>query len=518
MAETTTPFYQQHRLLRARDWQDRAEFQQLLDWWKRGEHGRGVCALVGIGGAGKTAIADRFLQLLPDNFVLAPPGVDKRADLPPAERLFVFSFYDEPNADAFFRQLGECLGLKTAADGGKAGYQICIQALQSAPNCLLVLDGLERVQEDGSRGVKLALDDGIPADEATGQPELLAANDPECGYGWGIAGGHSLRAEIAMLQAAQALGCHRSDGIRGNSDQALGVRRLDAALDGPATSSGQAATESANDASPASQSAVKPAHSKRNLRGEERPDDGAPAAPDEILANSATETIAPFLKTAREEATTALELWRLLRDPEGEAEINYQGIPTQQMLEKLDRWEQTGESIVLTDYPLEPIATTAGDDSSTEPEPATDSNAKADFDVFLSHNSQDKPVIRELAKKLKDRDVSVWIDEEQFRPGLPWQEELDRIIKTCKSSMICIGAKGFGPWETPEMQALLSRFVNEKKEGKIVPVIPVLLPDAPEHATLPAILANMMWVDLRQGIDEAGLDKLEWGITGEKPE
>ena len=85
--------------------------------------------------------------------------------------------------------------------------------------------------------------------------------------------------------------------------------------------------------------------------------------------------------------------------------------------------------------------------------------------------------------------------------------------------MICVGAKGFGPWETPEMQALYSRFVNEKKEGKIVPVIPVFLPDAPEHPKLPAILANMMWVDFRQGqgIDEAGMDKLEWGITGVKP-
>ena len=42
-----------HRLLRARDWQHRPEFDALLDWWRRG--GVGGCALVGIGGAGKTA-------------------------------------------------------------------------------------------------------------------------------------------------------------------------------------------------------------------------------------------------------------------------------------------------------------------------------------------------------------------------------------------------------------------------------------------------------------------------------
>ena len=52
-----------HRLLRARDWQDRPEFDQLCQWWRNGA--AGVCALVGIGGAGKTAIAERFLRVLP---------------------------------------------------------------------------------------------------------------------------------------------------------------------------------------------------------------------------------------------------------------------------------------------------------------------------------------------------------------------------------------------------------------------------------------------------------------------
>jgi len=38
-----------HHLLRARDWQERPEYGQLLEWWRGG--GAGVCALVGIGGA-----------------------------------------------------------------------------------------------------------------------------------------------------------------------------------------------------------------------------------------------------------------------------------------------------------------------------------------------------------------------------------------------------------------------------------------------------------------------------------
>ena len=55
-----------HQLLRARDWQDRPELRALCDWWT--QTGGGVLALVGIGGAGKTATADRFLQVLPGGF------------------------------------------------------------------------------------------------------------------------------------------------------------------------------------------------------------------------------------------------------------------------------------------------------------------------------------------------------------------------------------------------------------------------------------------------------------------
>ena len=31
------------------------------------------------------------------------------------------------------------------------------------------------------------------------------------------------------------------------------------------------------------------------------------------------------------------------------------------------------------------------------------------FDVFLSHNSSDKPAIRRLAKALQDRDLKIWL-------------------------------------------------------------------------------------------------------------
>ena len=50
-----------------------------------------------------------------------------------------------------------------------------------------------------------------------------------------------------------------------------------------------------------------------------------------------------------------------------------------------------------------------------------------------------------------------------------------------------------------------------------LPVIPVLLPDAPVEPELPLFLQAFTWVDLRDGLTENGLKLLEWGITGRKP-
>lgn len=139
------------------------------------------------------------------------------------------------------------------------------------------------------------------------------------------------------------------------------------------------------------------------------------------------------------------------------------------------------------------------------------------FDVFLSHNSEDKPAVKALGTSLKKRGLSVWLDEWELRPGLTWQGSLEDIVSGCKSATVCFGSSGVGPWEEPEMQALLRRFVNDKKTGNVVPIIPVLLPGAPVDVKLPLFLEAFTWVDLRNGLTSDGLERLQWGITGQKP-
>ena len=134
------------------------------------------------------------------------------------------------------------------------------------------------------------------------------------------------------------------------------------------------------------------------------------------------------------------------------------------------------------------------------------------FDVFLSHNSNDKPAVRELKQQLEGYNLTVWLDEDELRPGIPWQNLLELGIKTSASVVVLVGADGLGPWEDEEMQAALRLAGNDKR-----PVIPVLLPDAPTKPKLPMFLSNRTWVDLRGGATKEKLDKLVWGITGTKP-
>ena len=134
------------------------------------------------------------------------------------------------------------------------------------------------------------------------------------------------------------------------------------------------------------------------------------------------------------------------------------------------------------------------------------------FDTFLSHNSKDKPIIRELFRELKKRGVRPWLDEEHLIPGRPWQVALEEVIGSCRTAIVAFGPSGLGSWEEPEMRACLSEFVNRK-----LPVIPLLLPGAPDIPTLPLFMRGFTWVDLRAGLNDDGLQRLIWGITGKKP-
>ena len=132
--------------------------------------------------------------------------------------------------------------------------------------------------------------------------------------------------------------------------------------------------------------------------------------------------------------------------------------------------------------------------------------------MFVSHNKQDKALAVALCTHLRIRDLQVWLDDWELRPGLSWQEGILRGLQNSDSCAVLIGPAGFGGWHRRELEAALQR------QGPDYPVIPVLLPGGPERVEIDAFLSAMTWVDFRAGIDDdAALDRLVWGITGVRP-
>jgi len=132
------------------------------------------------------------------------------------------------------------------------------------------------------------------------------------------------------------------------------------------------------------------------------------------------------------------------------------------------------------------------------------------FDVFLCHNSADKPAVKALGQALKDRGILPWLDEWELPPGQAWQALLERQIQSIGSAAVCIGPAGISPWHQQEMRGFISEFVDRH-----VPVIPVLLPGAPAKPELPLLLKQFTWVDFRRS-DPDPYRQLVWGITGRR--
>jgi hypothetical protein len=47
------------------------------------------------------------------------------------------------------------------------------------------------------------------------------------------------------------------------------------------------------------------------------------------------------------------------------------------------------------------------------------------YDVFLSHNSTDKPAVEILARRLVEAGLTPWLDKWNLVPGEPWQEAIE---------------------------------------------------------------------------------------------
>ena len=124
------------------------------------------------------------------------------------------------------------------------------------------------------------------------------------------------------------------------------------------------------------------------------------------------------------------------------------------------------------------------------------------FDVFLSHNAQDKPRVRRLAERLKqaglqmEAGLRLWFDEWNVGPGDIIALKVDEGLEQSRVLLLCISPAALASgWVALERSTAIHR--DPANEGHRF--IPLLLADC----DLPDTLRRYKYVDFREEAEAA---------------
>jgi hypothetical protein len=132
--------------------------------------------------------------------------------------------------------------------------------------------------------------------------------------------------------------------------------------------------------------------------------------------------------------------------------------------------------------------------------------------AFLSHASEDKPVVRLVAAALKSRGINYWFDEEQIPAGADIPNKIDEGFQTATAVVVFFGSGGVrGDWQAGEVSTAIWRSKAMKK-----PIIPVLL--GADLLELPPLIQPLRAITLRitappdVSVDSHALEELSKAI------
>ncbi|HLL76527.1 MAG TPA: TIR domain-containing protein [Pyrinomonadaceae bacterium] len=113
--------------------------------------------------------------------------------------------------------------------------------------------------------------------------------------------------------------------------------------------------------------------------------------------------------------------------------------------------------------------------------------------VFLCHGSEDKPIVREIYRMLREDGVRPWLDEVELLPGQDWNAEIRRAVRQSHAILVCLSSKSVRKEGFIQKEIKFALDVAEEKPEGTIFIIPVKL----DECELPERLRNWQWVDLR---------------------
>jgi WD40 repeat protein len=139
------------------------------------------------------------------------------------------------------------------------------------------------------------------------------------------------------------------------------------------------------------------------------------------------------------------------------------------------------------------------------------------YDIFISHNSKDKPLIDPLVERLaEDYEIRSWLDKWDLRAAEAWAPAIQEALNSSNACAVVLGENGWGPYHLKEAR----RALELKEQNPNYKVIPLLLPGAKlqDSAVLGDFFQRTHRVDFSNGIeDEEAFRRLVSAIRGEAP-
>jgi hypothetical protein len=130
--------------------------------------------------------------------------------------------------------------------------------------------------------------------------------------------------------------------------------------------------------------------------------------------------------------------------------------------------------------------------------------ALGDVDVFLCYNPQDRAAARALADRLRAAGLLPWEDL-QDASSRPRPEELEAALAQVRAAVLCLGPSGISREQKIEIAALLN--VAGRRD---LPMIAVILAEAPRTVRPPAFLGNRESIDFRQKTPDPFAKLVAW--------
>lgn len=113
-----------------------------------------------------------------------------------------------------------------------------------------------------------------------------------------------------------------------------------------------------------------------------------------------------------------------------------------------------------------------------------------EYDIFLSHNSKDKPRVRKLAERLRETGLRVWFDEWIIQPGDDIYLAIEDGLGASRTLVLCMSPAAFGSdWVSLERSTATFRDPTNRDRR----FIPLLLADC----EIPDAIRRYKYIDYR---------------------